>query len=231
MKPFECLGPDGRVYLHYDNWQRWRAERFAEYPCPSGKYRFDIEISYPRANLTEVPIERNPHNGWFSGHACFYCSDNWSTIYGVHDAHLYQTGEESWRMLVESGNPEPLWGERITLMSTSSTIENEPWGMNPSNKFAFFRGRYWRIVHSEFMHVWTFGPNPVLAQSPARVRSGSPGDHLRDIMVNVQPMQDLNPFTRFTIPIFRRAFPQIPWIGGDWSLPEREPYDWKSEGF
>jgi hypothetical protein len=153
MKEFETIGPDGRVYLHYQNWERWRADRMNQYPCPEGHYRFDIELTHPRLTLAEVPVEHNPHHGGYGPHACFYACDNWSTIFGVHDAHLAGPGE-SLRMLVESGCPEPIWGERMLLLSTSSAIITEPWGWGIPNRFARFRGCYWRVSVAQLLHEY-----------------------------------------------------------------------------
>ncbi len=155
MEEYQVLGPDGQIYLHYDNWKyRWRPNRLAEYPCPQNHHRFDIALMHPRRELLGVPISRNPHShGGYCGHDCFYESSNWSTIFGVHSFNV-GTPYEFHKFLVESNCPDPVWGERITLLSTSSMIEDEPWGRNAANKFAYFRGLYWKIDHSEFLHDW-----------------------------------------------------------------------------
>jgi hypothetical protein len=57
-------------------------------------------------------------------------------------------------MIIESGNIDPIWGEPITLFCTSSSIENEPWGRNPSNRFAYFRGSFWQVSWCQFLNVW-----------------------------------------------------------------------------
>jgi hypothetical protein len=155
MKEFETIGLDGRVYLHYQNWERWRADRMQQYPCPHGRYRFDIELAYPRERLEDVPVEHNPHSFGLGPHVCFYCCDNWSTIFGVHDAHLdnhLNVDTPSLRMMVESGCPEPIWGERITLLSTSRAIITEPWGWGIPNRFALFRGHYWLVTVAQLLH-------------------------------------------------------------------------------
>lgn len=140
-------------------WLRYRSDTiYGQYPCPRGKWRFDLTLSYPRRNLEDVPIDRNPHGGGFTGHSCFYSCDDWSTIFNVCE-DFYQYGEPidydgnvCLRMVVESQCPEPIWGERIRLLSTSSYIQNEEWGTNPANKFAYFRGMYWRVVQDHFLH-------------------------------------------------------------------------------
>jgi hypothetical protein len=136
--------------MNLDDWERYRNEKLAEYPCQRGKWRFDLELSHPRATLREVPIERNPHGGILTGHTYFYCSYwEWSTIFAVWEE--WEEEEEKCRFLVESGNSEPIWGERVFLFGTSQYIVDEPWGTNPANKFAFFRGKYWK-VKDQFLH-------------------------------------------------------------------------------
>jgi hypothetical protein len=161
MEYFETLGPDGRVYLHYDRWQQWRNDRMREYPqYPRAfrRYRIDIELVHPRQSLAEVPLQHLTNSN-----ICYYESDDWSTIYGVHDAHAYETEEQSWRMLVESGNDDPLWGEPITLFGTSGYIHDEPWGRNPANRFAYFRGMFWQVRWCEFLQPWSPGYNRPLS--------------------------------------------------------------------
>lgn len=135
--------------MNLDDWMMYRDQKLAEYPCQRGKWRFDLELSHPRATLREVPIERNPHGGILTGHTYFYCSYwEWSTIFAVWE---WEEEEEKCRFLAESGNSEPIWGERVFLFGTSQYIVDEPWGTNPANKFAFFRGRYWK-VKDQFLH-------------------------------------------------------------------------------
>ncbi len=118
-----------------------------DYPIQPGKWRFTLKLEHPRQLLRSVPIERNPHSG-FDGWTCFYECADWSTIFGVEDYG------DSIKCVIESGNPEPIWGERIVLYSTSSCIVEEPWGTNRANKFAYFRGFYWRITQDLFHHDW-----------------------------------------------------------------------------
>lgn len=147
---FETEGENGQICFDEEKWNRWSQDRLNEYPCPRDHYRFDLELSHPRRILTNVPVERDPHGGG-GAHVCFYESDNWSTIFGVHGSCKEELGH---RILVESNCPHPIWGERITLLSTSSSIEDEPWGINEANKFAFFRGYYWRLTYCKFLHDW-----------------------------------------------------------------------------
>ena len=132
-------------------WENWRNDRLAEYPCEEGKWRYDIELRHPRRTLEEVPIERNPHThgGGFTGHSCFYRSgDYWSTIFPVQRPPW----DNKQRMLVESGNSNPVWGEQIELFSTSSSFQDESWGHNVANKFAYFRNAWWLVTFNELLH-------------------------------------------------------------------------------
>ena len=147
MKPFEVLGADGRIYLHHDNWRRWRDERLSVHPG-EGKWRFDLDLRNPRDTLEEVPLTNPNVHSWHPPHTCFYECDDWSTIYDFHQ----HSGEPMFRMIVESQNPEPIWGERITLLASSSCFKTEPWGHNPSNQFAYFRGQYWQVTFSELLY-------------------------------------------------------------------------------
>lgn len=154
MKPFECLGDDGRIYLHQDNWRRWRDERLSVHPG-EGKWRFDLQLEHPCTELEMVPVTNqrvHAHGGGFSNHTCFYECSDWSTIYGSHLFHVNDERRLIFRMIVESQNPEPLWGKRITLLSSSSYFKTDHWGHNPSNQFAYFRGQYWQITFSELLH-------------------------------------------------------------------------------
>jgi hypothetical protein len=158
VKPFETIGSDGKVYLHYDRWERWRNDRLScDYPpLGNGKARHDIELSYPSTTLAEVPIDRNPHDTGLRIHphtarTCFYSSNDWLTIFDVHEV-LTPHGS-SIRTVVENGTDKPV-GERIRLMSTSSFLEEAPWSTNPSNYFAYFRGKYWRVTTFIPLQAW-----------------------------------------------------------------------------
>lgn len=146
MKPFEVLGTDGRVYLHHDNWNRWKHETLSVHPG-EGKWRFDLDLRNPRDTLEEVPVRNRNVHAAYTPHTCFYECDDWSTIYD-----FYESNEPMFRMIVESQNPEPIWGERITLLSSSTYFKPEPWGRNTPNQFAYFRGKYWQVVHSELLY-------------------------------------------------------------------------------
>lgn len=175
--PFECLGDDGRVYIHQDNWRVWRDRQCQHYPRPPGRSRFDVEIAHPRNRLGDVPAERNPHSlGGFCRHTCFYSCRDWSSIFGVHTTEF-----SGHRMVVESGHHDPVWGERVRLMSTSGRLLDEPWGTNPPNRFAYFRGKYWRVTSLGPLQPWAPGevyPLSNLAAPGAYHPDGIPPDLL-----------------------------------------------------
>lgn len=147
MKPFEVLGSDGRVYLHHDNWHRWKHETLSVHPG-EGKWRFDLDLRYPMDTLEEVPVLNSRVHTQYAPHTCFYECHDWSTIYDIYECG----SEQMFRMIVESQNPEPIWGERITLFSTSTYFKCEPWGRNVPNQFAHFRGKYWQVNWSELLY-------------------------------------------------------------------------------
>lgn len=147
MKPFECVDADGQIHLHHDNWHRWKNDTLSSHNG-EGKWRFDLDLRNPRYTLEEVPVSNLQVHTRFSPHTCFYECSDWSTIYDFYESDR----EPMFRMIVESQNPEPLWGERITLLSSSSSFKPEPWGRNAPNQFAFFRGMYWQVASSELLH-------------------------------------------------------------------------------
>lgn len=154
MKPFETLGPDGRIYIHNERWNEWRDQHLAEYPCPAGKYRFEIEIEHSNHVVGDIPVEQNPHAGRYNPHYCFYHCNDWSTIFGEHPNGRRVGLTCKYRMIIESGNPDPVLGTRIPMYSTSSSLHDEPWGQNRANIFCFLWGAYWRVSQLIPFHEW-----------------------------------------------------------------------------
>lgn len=147
--------------MRYAEWLELRNQHFAQYPLPPVEkhLRLDIELSYPRSRLSQVPTEFNPHyyDDGYDEQECFYVCCDWSVIF---DVHIMTETPHEWptlRMLVESGHREP-WGERIRLLSTSSSIYHEPWAAQKNwNDFAFFRGMHWRVTYNENFGPWPGG--------------------------------------------------------------------------
>jgi len=149
QKIFECFGSDGKIYLHYDLWKQWRNQQDQSIPKPPTAFRFDIELTHPKSNFFQVPVDFNPHHllQSLTARTCFYSCADWSIITDVHDAH-HPSGD-SFRMIVETTYQENFQNERIRLMSTSSSIDSEPFEQN--NRFAVFRNKFWKISHFERM--------------------------------------------------------------------------------
>lgn len=143
--------------VNYNEWINQREQWQQKYPSPPPEQhlRLDIELSYPRKLLSQVPIDFNPHSYCnYDGYECFYVCDDWSTIFEVCESPHEQP---TLRMLVESGHNNS-WGEKIRLLSTSCSIFHEHWARYKNwNDFAFFRGMYWKITYNQALSDWPGG--------------------------------------------------------------------------
>ena len=140
--------------MYPENWLQQRKvwnEQYPVRPVSSRVLRLDIELAYPCKRLSDVPVLFNPHRFGLDSRECFYVCADWSTIFDVWDIH------GGHRMLVESCHANP-WGERIRLMSTSCTIVHESWAHYKNwHDFAFFRGKFWKVVYNEYLGDWPGG--------------------------------------------------------------------------
>ena len=136
MWPFECIGPDGRVYFHFDNWSRFLAARQEEYPAPFDHRRYELTLIFPREKLEQVFTP----TGAMSHHDIQYHSSDWSTVFDIYPAHCFTPdGDNAKKIIIEDGHINP-WGEPVTIMSDGVDLRNS------NRNFAFFRGRYWKIL-------------------------------------------------------------------------------------
>lgn len=146
MWPFECVGIDGRVYFHFDNWTRFLAQQQREYPATIDYQRYQLTLIYPRLRLEEVftPF------GSVSHHDIEYHDSNWSTIFQVFPAHVFTAdGDNSVIIVVEEGHVDP-WGELVTIMSDNPihSYNAEHCFNNNYSNFVYFRGNYWKILNA-----------------------------------------------------------------------------------
>lgn len=140
MWPFECVGPDGRVYFHFDNWTRFLAQRQLEYPPIPIHQRYQLTLIYPRTRLEEV---FTPTGQVFHHDIQFY-DPNWSVIFQPFPAHAFTAdGDNSVILLVENNHANP-WGERVVVMSDRANSGFE----NDARNFVYFQGKYWRILNA-----------------------------------------------------------------------------------
>lgn len=145
--PWEIQEPEN--FLLRGDWIHQRNQWLREYPALPGRFRIDLRLSYPRQRLVDVPVFRNPQqNVGYSTHRCYYVCDDWSTIFGVHD--VYGFVNPTCQMIVENGNTEPLWGERLVLLSTGVSFTPMSWDGRSQNKFAYFREKFWRVTSYKF---------------------------------------------------------------------------------
>jgi len=145
--------------LNYKNWLESRNIWFKQYPTHPIKkkhLRLDLELSYPRDVLSDIPVDYNPNNMFFDDPTeCFYVCDDWSVIFEVFEIEDTPHERPTLRMLVESCHQDPV-GERIRLMSTSCSIIKKPnEKQNSRHDFAFFRGKFWKVTWNEY-----FGQDP-----------------------------------------------------------------------
>ena len=147
MYPFEVWNEEQqRIDFHFDRWRHFATNLFQQYPVQQYVPRAEIDLIFPSDRLEDIPVHGwNPHheigNHHLSVYDCFYESDEWSTIFEAYPAHIRITdGNESYRLFVEKGHQDP-WGEPIKIMSTSSFI-----GDDTSHRYAYFRGKYWKIM-------------------------------------------------------------------------------------
>lgn len=150
---------NGISEISYDEWINIRLNNFEKYPVqPLDKHlRLDIELSYPRKSLYDIPAGFSPHIGGYDEIELFYVCEDWSVIFDIYKIKNSPHENPTLRMLVESGHENP-WGERIRLFSTSSTIFHESWATNKNwHDFAYFRGHYWKITWNENFGGWPGG--------------------------------------------------------------------------
>lgn len=142
MLPYETRDHDGSVHFSSTLFNTYRQGLFDQYPPNDDRPRLELELAYPNAFLQDVPVGWNPHAAHgLEKHTCFYVSNHWSTIFRPCPVHYANLAWEGYRLFVESDHADPIWGERICLMSTASDIYD-----HCASRFAFFRGRYWRIT-------------------------------------------------------------------------------------
>ena len=141
MWPFECIGPDGQIYLHNDNWKTFLKERDSEYPHNWEHRRAILTLCLPRDEFRQIP-------GVTDNTVLNFKDDELSTIFQPYPAHLRTgsnpDGKESFNLIVEDGHINPL-GELLVLFSTGdSFFDFDPFEGKPE-RFAYWRNKYWRV--------------------------------------------------------------------------------------
>lgn len=152
--------------MNYNWWIDHRNNLYQAYPKPKYLTRIDLELTNQELFLSDVKCFRNPHaqqsgyNGlgqWVTTHGtnysattCMYVSDNWSVVFGEPIHYTHPNGNPACRMIVESGHPDPTYGERIILFSNFTRIWTEPWGLNYPNLFVFYKNKFWLVSFYEF---------------------------------------------------------------------------------
>lgn len=129
----------------------------ARNPVQLHRLRLDIELTYPRDRLRDVPVEFNPHGGSMAGaYNLYYACNDWTIRTEVFEISPTPHRARTWRMIVESGHQDG--GPRIELMSTSSSIVHESWAARKNwNDFAFHANKLWLVTWNEYFGEWPGG--------------------------------------------------------------------------
>ncbi|RTK95517.1 MAG: hypothetical protein EKK64_06760 [Neisseriaceae bacterium] len=145
MYPFEVYDEKTkRVEFSFPIWEDYKIELFKQYPA-NARRRIEIELVNPEDRLKDVKTRHdwNPHAEigklYLNNHDCFYYNENWSVIFDVYPSHRHFS--ESYRFIAERGHINPL-GERLTLLSTSSSIDNDN-----AIRYAYFRDKFWLVLN------------------------------------------------------------------------------------
>lgn len=144
MYPFEFwCEQNNRMEFHFERWNSFKEQLFRQYPV-NAKPRIQISLHFPSDRLEDVFVhDWNPHhaigNHHLSVYDCFYNNSDWSMIFDAYPQHSHTSGGD-YVLFAEQGHINP-WGERIRIMSTASDIYNDS-----SHRFAYFRGKYWKII-------------------------------------------------------------------------------------
>jgi hypothetical protein len=143
MWPFECTGPNGQIYLHNDNWKQFLKDRDAEYPHNWNHRRALLTLCQPRDKFLDLP-------GVSDITTLNKMEDGFRVIFEPYPAHL-RTGidpdanDPSYNLFIEDGHAN---GEEVKLFSTDyvfPTAQFLLWGEDKPERFAYWRGKYWRI--------------------------------------------------------------------------------------
>lgn len=162
MWPFECIGADGKVYLHADNWKRFLNDRYQEYPHNWLHRRGVVSITMPRGRMEDLP-------GYQGNIACV--EKDFSVIFQPFPAHTHTEydpeGRESWNLIIEDKHRRPRLGEDVILFSTGQQFfgNSRSYGawaiwLEDDTRFAYFRGKYWKVVSVEGGHFGSLPPPP-----------------------------------------------------------------------
>lgn len=136
MWPFECVGPDGKVYFHFDNWSKFLANRQKEYPVPKNHLRYELTLIFPREKLEQVFTP----TGHVTHHDLRLHNSDWSTVFDIYPAHCFTPdGDNAKKIIIENGHVNP-WGEPVTIMSDGNDLRND------NRNFVFFQEQYWKIL-------------------------------------------------------------------------------------
>lgn len=138
--------------MNHEEWLDFRSNYFLKNPVDPNHLRLDIELSYNRSKLSDVPVDFYAHKD----NELFYVCHDWTPV--TLPIEIYNGPHESptMRMIVESSHG--INENNIRLMSTSCRIVHEWWAARKNwVDFAFYDKRYWRITWNEYFGEWPGG--------------------------------------------------------------------------
>lgn len=151
--PFKHIGPDGKTYLHIDNWQAFRDEIENRSDHTWRHRRLFLNLHTPKQKLRHLGVPNSRVGAVY---------DYFKVIYEPYPAWVRTEDDPdamlpSWNLFIEDGHKNTP-AEQITLFSTlydfGSGIPTTVEGV----LFAFFRNDYWIVDDVHDYGIGTFPP-------------------------------------------------------------------------
>lgn len=147
---------DGKVYLHQDNWNRFKQniENGGDYPHNWDHSRIFLKLDAPRKLIKDVPV---------GGLTVQSADTSYSIIYEPFPAFVRSEEDPegwlpSWHIFAENNHIKPMYAKPFTILTLSkigTSMKGYQWPETVD--VAFFDNLYWRI--SDYKN-YDLGPNP-----------------------------------------------------------------------
>lgn len=151
--PFKHIGPDGKTYLHDDNWAYFRKEIEARGDHNWHHQRIFLKLFNPANGVSLLP--------GYNGDTYFMRSvfDDFCVVYEPFPAWVRTEQdpdalEPSWNLFIENGHKKTP-GEPIILFSSMNVLF--PF-YGEAVVYAYFRDKYWLTADMKDYGIGTFPP-------------------------------------------------------------------------